>query len=556
MFHYNEPITNARGDALTGYFVRAVNADTGNAADIFADRNGTPIVSESEVAGAAQVDDDGMVSFWVPSGEYHLDVYATDATTFVHRKEYVPMPDEFNFNSPLTSSVGRSIAEKLADIVSVKDFGAVGDGVTDDTAALAAAVAAGREVFFPAGNYLISPSAFSGLLSLKLRGCGRDVTKITLASTGTALTFSNCQWLQVSDLTIQAIGTAQALANAIGVQLDTGTGNSLIERVNFVGFSLDGLRMVGLVGNQLSGITLNDCYFLGCGRYQIYGNYSNDFTINNVQIGKLAGITHAQFGLYFDTCGEGDLINVKSWENQRAYKALNCTGFRHQGICLAQSDNENAWIEGGHDHKFDPSCRITAASQASNGASDNFYAKNTTQLILAGDVTTWDATFAKWAINVDTGCDDVTLKCHQISGYANGPIRIDSSVLRIASDIATALNGASVAAASTVYLSGNGSSSAEGAGGRQCHTQLTPLSLIVATSAAPGTSKNFTYTLRKNGVDTGVTVQISGSNTSARLNTITPAVTFDVGDWYSLKLVTDAASTVTDHRATLVMAEI
>lgn len=47
---------------------------------------------------------------------------------------------------------------KLNDVVSVRDFGAVGDGVTDDTVAIQAALtaAAGKSVYFPAGSYAIN----------------------------------------------------------------------------------------------------------------------------------------------------------------------------------------------------------------------------------------------------------------------------------------------------------------------------------------------------------------------------------------------------------------
>ncbi len=62
-----------------------------------------------------------------------------------------------------------TLESKLQEVISVRDFGAVGDGVTDDTAAIQAAVdyagtitgssdytATGVGVFFPAGDYLIS----------------------------------------------------------------------------------------------------------------------------------------------------------------------------------------------------------------------------------------------------------------------------------------------------------------------------------------------------------------------------------------------------------------
>jgi len=55
-----------------------------------------------------------------------------------------------------TGAVARTLQDKLREVVSVKDFGAVGDGVTDDTAAIQLALnaAANKELMFPAGTYL------------------------------------------------------------------------------------------------------------------------------------------------------------------------------------------------------------------------------------------------------------------------------------------------------------------------------------------------------------------------------------------------------------------
>jgi hypothetical protein len=47
---------------------------------------------------------------------------------------------------------------KLSDMVSVKDFGAKGDGVTDDTASLTAAFSVGGDIYVPEGDYLIAPA--------------------------------------------------------------------------------------------------------------------------------------------------------------------------------------------------------------------------------------------------------------------------------------------------------------------------------------------------------------------------------------------------------------
>ncbi|MER8701705.1 glycosyl hydrolase family 28-related protein [Mesorhizobium sp. M1273] len=69
-------------------------------------------------------------------------------------------------------------------IISVRDdkFGAAGDGVTDDTAAIQAALNSGMAVFFPAGNYLIS-AALRPPSGVHLSGEGYD-SKIFCARTG------------------------------------------------------------------------------------------------------------------------------------------------------------------------------------------------------------------------------------------------------------------------------------------------------------------------------------------------------------------------------------
>ena len=60
------------------------------------------------------------------------------------------------FKSPLANSIKRTLHDKNNDLVSVKDFGAVGDGVTDDTAAFQAAIDSKRSLYIPDGIYLIS----------------------------------------------------------------------------------------------------------------------------------------------------------------------------------------------------------------------------------------------------------------------------------------------------------------------------------------------------------------------------------------------------------------
>ncbi len=70
------------------------------------------------------------------------------------------------YNQGGTGAQDRTVKAKLQETVSVKDFGAVGDGVTDDTAAIQAALIAaadkGQAVFAPAGIYLITDTIYCG----------------------------------------------------------------------------------------------------------------------------------------------------------------------------------------------------------------------------------------------------------------------------------------------------------------------------------------------------------------------------------------------------------
>jgi hypothetical protein len=60
------------------------------------------------------------------------------------------------FKQTGAGAVARIAQDKLRETISVKDFGALGNGVDDDTAAIRLALATGKRVVFPQGDYVVT----------------------------------------------------------------------------------------------------------------------------------------------------------------------------------------------------------------------------------------------------------------------------------------------------------------------------------------------------------------------------------------------------------------
>jgi len=78
--------------------------------------------------------------------------------------DVVSNADNIDYDPPFPHSVQTTVEAKLSESVSVQDFGATGDGVTDDTVAIQFALDSGAEnIYFPDGTYLVSSQAnYSG----------------------------------------------------------------------------------------------------------------------------------------------------------------------------------------------------------------------------------------------------------------------------------------------------------------------------------------------------------------------------------------------------------
>ncbi|WP_317259170.1 glycosyl hydrolase family 28-related protein [Paenibacillus sp. J5C2022] len=102
----------------------------------------------------------------------------------------------------------------------VMDYGAIGDGTTDDTDAIQAAIAAcsaagGGVVCFPAGTYLSGTIQVGG--NMKLRGVGQDVTLLKLKpGTNDALMVGTLtENVTISDMTLDGNASQQTTGSTV-----------------------------------------------------------------------------------------------------------------------------------------------------------------------------------------------------------------------------------------------------------------------------------------------------------------------------------------------------
>lgn len=93
------------------------------------------------------------------AGQFISTASSTTGRTFSSKvNKTITSSNNLNFLATGTGAQPVSVNSKLAQTISVKDFGAVGDGTTDDTAAIQAALNAGsgKSVMLPPGTYRTS----------------------------------------------------------------------------------------------------------------------------------------------------------------------------------------------------------------------------------------------------------------------------------------------------------------------------------------------------------------------------------------------------------------
>lgn len=175
----------------------------------------------------------------------------------------VTSADLIQYQPAGTGAIATTVQAKLRESVSVKDFGAKGDGVTDDTAAIQAALDSGASlVFFPLGTYKIT-TVLTARQKTVLYGAGKGKSVISAVGCAALYAANSVQGtydINIRDLSLSGDSSGSG-RNGIQLMGDSGVnvGRVSIRDVTVSGFSGNGIHIERPIVTLLSQIEVSSC---------------------------------------------------------------------------------------------------------------------------------------------------------------------------------------------------------------------------------------------------------------------------------------------------------
>jgi len=223
-------------------------------------------------------------------------------------EDYVDQNAELaQYDSTNSTDIVRTLRGKLDDAVSVKDFGAVGDGVTDDTDALQAAMDYVGSIYFPPGIYLVTKAlqirngakAHCQIFgsSAEIKKVNEDPETIDGYTVDAVIVVRNQRHFSFSDITIRSNSTT-------------------IDGIAFIGSNNSCFRDI-LIATCRDGFkTLSTMYMMTFQRIHISGCVGTAFSLGNDAF---------KTSLNFNTCWVENSLHAYDFR-KTVYSTLNGCG--------------------------------------------------------------------------------------------------------------------------------------------------------------------------------------------------------------------------------------
>lgn len=252
----SNPVTLSAGGKAKIYF-------TGQVDVFFEDANGVPIetIPLAERAERVEVKNAGFTGL-LPSGSQGAGG-ATDLNAIL-TKLYASFGGLDGKYLEYTGATARKVHDVIQGIqVSVKDYGAVGNGAADDTIAIQSAInevarLGGGRVYFDPGTYVISSALSVTTSNITLCGAGSNASVITQTNAAAdGVSFANCSQVGLVGITVKH---ATSSTSNSAVLLTSCTGATLFDVVASPAGFLNGAKITGS-----SGVDVGRCSLAGLG---------------------------------------------------------------------------------------------------------------------------------------------------------------------------------------------------------------------------------------------------------------------------------------------------
>lgn len=252
-----------------------------------------------------------------------------------------------NDGTILIDALGRRWKRKYSGDISIKWFGATGDGVTDDYNAIQSAlyVGAGGNIRAPSGNYLVSQKLLikpqtgfigdvTGIGSNETRGttihASPSLSDFILENSSLTLEPSNPFWHGGKIENIQFFGN-ETTRTASGVNIGPCGDNSGIKNVKFIGFNT-ALKIGGSGSNQATQVSckLDTITLYSSNVGLLFDSCGFTASVSNLMIDKCVR------PVYFKNCGTSFHCNVDQWhaediaDSAEVFYVENCNGSYHE----------------------------------------------------------------------------------------------------------------------------------------------------------------------------------------------------------------------------------
>ena len=253
---------NGTRDVVTGTQVYVISGTT-NAQRTFFLSTANPVIGSSSLTWDFAANTAFVFANEATTTETTTGTSSTKLMT--PRRTKLSIQSGLWFTQTGTGATARTLPAKAKDIVSVKDFGATGDGVTNDTTYIQNAINTGATlVFFPAGTYMIDATGLTGYSDQTWRGDGFATTlKLSTNPTGDFISFGSRSRVVLENLTIDW-NNKTAAGNYASISMASGTDLHI--------------RSCRIINIDKFGIALN-----ACTRFWITDNYIHKQTAANTQ---------------------------------------------------------------------------------------------------------------------------------------------------------------------------------------------------------------------------------------------------------------------------------